>query len=39
MAWREDHRRTDNGTQYAMIARAALKHPKSENWCGYWQRT
>ena len=38
MAWREDHRRISNGEQYAMIATAALKHPISERWKGYWQR-
>jgi transposase-like protein len=38
MAWREDNRRVSNGVQYLMIADAALKHPKSTQWCGYWQR-
>jgi transposase-like protein len=38
MAWREDHRRIPNGTLYALVAAAALRHPVSENWCGYWQR-
>jgi len=38
MAWREDNRRVSNGVQYLMIADAALKHPKSQKWCGYWQR-
>jgi transposase-like protein len=38
MAWREDNRRVDNGTQYAMIIEAALEHSVSREWKGYWQR-
>ena len=38
MAWREDMRREDNGTQYQRMTADALHHPKSRNWCGYWQR-
>lgn len=38
MAWREDMRRVDNGTQYERIGRDALRAPKSASWCGYWQR-
>jgi hypothetical protein len=38
MAWREDHRRVSNGEQYLMIASAALTHPVSRQWKGYWQR-
>jgi len=38
MAWREDHRRVSNGEQYLMAAEAAARHPKSKQWCGYWQR-
>lgn len=38
MAWREDNRRVPNGTQYLLAARAALAHPVSQNWKGYWQR-
>jgi transposase-like protein len=37
-AWLEDHRGMDNG---AMVNRAlglSLSHPKSKEWCGYWQR-
>lgn len=37
-AWLEDHRLMDNG---AMVNRAlglSLNHPKSKEWCGYWQR-
>lgn len=39
MAWREDHRRVSNGEQYLMVANAALTHPVSRQWKGYWQRT
>ncbi|WP_316976012.1 IS1595 family transposase [Shumkonia mesophila] len=39
MAWREDNRRQPSGTQYAMVASAALGHPVSREWKGYWQRT
>jgi hypothetical protein len=38
MAWREDHRRVANGTQYLMVTNAALGHPVSREWKGYWQR-
>ncbi len=38
MAWREDHRRKANGAQYLMCAAAALGHPVSRVWAGYWQR-
>jgi transposase-like protein len=38
MAWREDHRRVSNGEQYLMVANAALVHPVSRQWKGYWQR-
>jgi len=38
MAWREDHRRDGNGEQFLMMANAALVHPVSRNWKGYWQR-
>ena len=38
MAWREDNRRVSNGEQYLMTASAALKHPVSRQWKGYWQR-
>ena len=38
MAWREDMRREDNGLQYQRVIVGALSHPKSRNWCGYWQR-
>lgn len=39
MAWREDNRRVDNGTQYTMVAAAALAHAVSREWKGYWQRS
>jgi transposase-like protein len=38
MAWREDARRQSNGNQFAMLVSAAAVAPKSEQWCGYWQR-
>jgi transposase-like protein len=37
-AWREDHRRVANGTQWKWIISAALAHPKSATWTGYWHR-
>ena len=39
MAWREDHRREGNGEQFLMAANAALSHPVSRAWKGYWQRS
>ena len=39
MAWREDNRRVSNGELYLMAADAALKHPISKHWKGYWQRS
>jgi transposase-like protein len=38
MAWREDNRRIPNGMQWRWITKAALCHPKSDVWRGYWQR-
>ena len=38
MAWREDHRRVSNGVQYLLATNAALTHPVSRQWKGYWQR-
>lgn len=38
MAWREDHRRVDNGEQFLAVVGAALNHSVSKNWKGYWQR-
>lgn len=38
MAWREDHRRVDNGALYQAIVAATMSHPVSRQWKGYWQR-
>lgn len=38
MAWRENNRRVSNGEQYLMVVDAALAHPVSRQWKGYWQR-
>jgi hypothetical protein len=38
MAWRQGMRRETNGDGYERIAADALHHPKSRDWCGYWQR-
>lgn len=38
MAWREDARRTSNGEQFLQATGAALRHPVSRQWKGYWQR-
>ena len=38
MAWREDARRNSNGEQYLAMVGAALTHPVSKQWKGYWQR-
>jgi transposase-like protein len=38
MAWREYHRREPNGLHFRRVTQAALWHPKSGIWCGYWQR-
>jgi hypothetical protein len=37
-AWREDHRRSDNGRQVKMVATLAMAAVTSVDWCGYWQR-
>lgn len=37
LAWREDHRRSDNGTLVAEMLKKALGHPVSRWLCGYWQ--
>ncbi|TNE42727.1 MAG: IS1595 family transposase [Alphaproteobacteria bacterium] len=39
MAWREDNRRVSNGEQFVMATAAALAHPVSRQWKGYWQRS
>lgn len=38
MAWREDNRRTANGAQFQAMTAAALQHPMSVKWRGYWDR-
>lgn len=38
MAWRENNRRESSGAQYLIAAGAALGHPVSREWKGYWQR-
>ena len=38
MAWREDNRRLSNGEQYLIAVNAALAHPVSRQWKGYWRR-
>jgi hypothetical protein len=38
MAWREDNRRVANGAQWNRMTSAALRHPMSATWRGYWDR-
>lgn len=38
MAWKEDNRRVANGSQHETVTAAALAHPVSRKWAGYWQR-
>ena len=38
MAWREDRRRVANGALHEAATGAALGHPVSRVWAGYWQR-
>ena len=38
MAWREDNHRQTNGTLHQAATGAALAHPVSRVWAGYWQR-
>ena len=38
MAWRENRRRVANGALYEAATGAALGHPVSRVWAGYWQR-
>ena len=37
-AWREGHRRVDNGTQARGVVGLALRARPSVDFCGYWQR-
>jgi hypothetical protein len=37
-AWREDNRRMPNGSLHSAMTAAALAHPVSRQWNGYWQR-
>ena len=37
-AWREDHRRMDNGRQVSRVATLAMAAATSVDWSGYWQR-
>ncbi len=37
-AFREDHRRQDNGAQVRRVSELAMAAPTSVDWCGYWQR-
>lgn len=37
-AWRQDHCRISNGEQFDLLTSAALSHPVSRQWKGYWQR-
>jgi hypothetical protein len=39
MAWRENNRRRPNGEHWNLITAAALAHPKSATWAGYWHRS
>lgn len=39
MAWREDNRRISNGELYEIVVAAAMAHPVSRQWKGYWQRS
>lgn len=38
MVWREDNRRITNGGLHQAAIAAALTHPVSRVWAGYWQR-
>ncbi len=37
-AFREDHRRMDNGRQVRRVSELAMGAATSVDWCGYWQR-
>lgn len=38
MAWKEDNRWVANGEQHRAVTAAALGHPVSRLWAGYWQK-
>lgn len=38
LGFKEDIRRTPNGTQFYMTIQFAMMHPPSTKWRGYWQR-
>jgi transposase-like protein len=38
-AWLEDHRALDNGSLVHRAVGLGLQHAKSNEWCGYWQRS
>jgi hypothetical protein len=38
-AWREDHRRVDNGSQVRGVVALAMANKPSVDFCGYWQRS
>jgi hypothetical protein len=38
-AWREDHRRVDNGAQVRGVVALAMASKPSVDFCGYWQRS
>jgi len=38
IAFREDHRRTANGEQFAAVAGLVARNGPSVDFCGYWQR-
>lgn len=38
LAWREDHRRVSNGSQFAIIAGAVARQGRSLRFRGYWQK-
>jgi transposase-like protein len=37
-AWRDDHRRMNNGAQFRAIGALVAKNKPSVDFCGYWQR-
>jgi transposase-like protein len=39
MAWREDHRRDNNGDQVDRVVALVMRNKPSVDFCGYWQRS